>query len=56
MEVVTDVWNKQLQTADKGGPPALGLGKVLTTPHCKELACYRMLHRALEMDTLFGMT
>jgi len=25
--------NKQSWTADKGGPPAWGLGKSLTTPH-----------------------
>jgi len=27
--------NKQSRTADGGGPPAWGLGEVLTTPLCK---------------------
>jgi ABC-type Fe3+ transport system permease subunit len=35
-----------LQTAVKGGTPAWGLGEGLTTPHCKEPACYKILHRA----------
>jgi len=28
--------NKQSRTADKGGPPAWGLGEVLTAPHRKK--------------------
>jgi len=28
-----NIFNKQSQTADKGGPPTLGSGELLTTPH-----------------------
>jgi len=31
--VAANILNKQSRTADKGGPPALGLGVGLTTPH-----------------------
>ena len=27
----------------RGGPPAWGLGEVLTTPHRKNIFCYEML-------------
>jgi len=27
----------------KSGPPAWGLGKGITTPHCKQPTCYKML-------------
>jgi hypothetical protein len=30
------VLSKQLRRADKGGPPTLGLGEVLTTPYYKK--------------------
>jgi hypothetical protein len=30
----------------RGGPPAWGLGEVLTTPHRKKLPCYETLYRA----------
>jgi hypothetical protein len=36
----------------KAGPPAWELGEGLTTPHCKNLACYKMLHRASEWNNL----
>jgi hypothetical protein len=36
------------------GPPAWGLGKGLTTPHCEKPACYEMLHRALETGSYEG--
>ena len=38
--VAANILNKKLQTADIGGPPAWGLGEVLTTPHCKNASCY----------------
>jgi len=34
--VVADTLNKKSQTADKGSPPALGLGRGLTTHHHKK--------------------
>ena len=33
------IFNKQSRTADKGGPPAWGLGEVLTTHHRKNVSC-----------------
>ena len=33
--VAANKLNKQSRTADEGGPPAWGLGEVLTTPPCK---------------------
>ena len=33
--VAANKLNKQLRTADEGGPPAWGLGEVLTTPPVK---------------------
>jgi len=38
--VATNTLNKESQTADNGGPPAWGLGKVLTTPHRKNTSWY----------------
>ena len=35
-----NILNKQSQTGDKGGPPAWGLGEVLTTPHHKNVSCF----------------
>jgi hypothetical protein len=33
------------------GPPAWGLGKGLTSPHLKRMACYDILHKALVSDS-----
>jgi hypothetical protein len=41
--VVANLWNKQSRTAEKGGPPAWGLGEEQIT-HRKKPACYEMLH------------
>ena len=38
--VAANISNKQSWTADRCGPPAWGLGKVLTTPHHKNVSCY----------------
>ena len=35
--VTANILNKQLRTADRGGPPARWLGEVLTTPHLKKI-------------------
>jgi len=38
--VIANILNKELQTANNGGPPAWGLGEMLTTPHRKNASCY----------------
>ena len=35
-----NIFKKQSQTADKGSPPALGSGEVLTTPPRQNISCY----------------
>jgi hypothetical protein len=45
-----------LRQLTMGDLPAKGLGEGLTTYHYKEPVCYEMLHRALNLDLLFGMT
>ena len=40
--VAANILNKQSRTADNGGPPALGLGEVLTTPHRGNLYSYEI--------------
>jgi hypothetical protein len=49
-----NILNKQSRAADKGGPPAWGLGVGLTTPHRKKQACYETKHEASELDGLHG--
>jgi hypothetical protein len=41
--VVANVLHKQLQIPNKGGSPASGLGKGLTTSHCKKNSLFEML-------------
>ena len=48
--VATNILKNQSQTLAKGGPPAWGLGEVLTTPHHKNISCYKLFTRALDMD------
>ena len=36
-----NILNKQSQTTDKGWSSSLGLDEVLTTPHHKNLPCYK---------------
>ena len=43
--VAANILNKQSRTADEGGPPALGLGEVLTTPP-REKILLRNIHKA----------
>jgi len=38
--VAANMFNKQSRTANKGGPPALESGEVLTTPRRKNVSCY----------------
>jgi hypothetical protein len=38
-----NVLNKQTQIADKGGPPAWGLDRGLTTARSKIFTCYEMV-------------
>jgi hypothetical protein len=44
------------QEGARGDPSAWGLGKGLTTPHHEKPACYKMLHKASELDRFFGTT
>ena len=37
--VAANILNKQSQKPIWGGPPAWGLGEVLTTPHRKNVSC-----------------
>jgi hypothetical protein len=48
--VVASTLNRQSRTADKGGPPALGLGEVLTTPYLTNLPCYERDTCASDLD------
>jgi hypothetical protein len=48
-------WIIIYRQAARDGPPALGLGMVLTTPLCKkEAACYEPFNRALDLGEFFG--
>ena len=40
--VAANILNKQSRTANKGCPPAWGLGKVPTTPQGKNVSCYKI--------------
>ena len=42
--VVANILNMQWWTADKGWSSSLGLGGVLTTPHCKKVILLRNVH------------
>jgi hypothetical protein len=53
--VAANILNKQWRTADRGGPPAWGLGGGLTTPH-KNFNCYEIYHRASGQHGFFGKT
>jgi hypothetical protein len=43
--VTANVSNKQSRTADEGWYSSVGMEERLTTRHCKNPACYEMLHR-----------
>jgi hypothetical protein len=50
--VAANIFNKQSRTAEMGGPPAWGLGEVLTTAHRKNVSCYEMFtQKASDLDT-----
>jgi hypothetical protein len=53
-KVAANIFNKQLQTADRGGPPVLGLGMGLTTPHSKKQDSYKMSQKASDLNRFFG--
>ena len=39
--VAANILNKESHAADNGGPPAWGLGEVLTTSNCNNASCYK---------------
>jgi len=55
-EVAANILNKQSRKPTVGGPPALGLGKVLTTPYRQILTCYGIFHKISDLDCSFGTT
>jgi hypothetical protein len=48
--VAANIFNKQLQTADKGWSSILGVGRGARTPHLKSVTCYEMFESASELD------
>ena len=52
--VATNILNKQSRTTDKGSSSSLGLGDVLTTPHCKNVSCYELFACIILRKTIFG--
>jgi len=48
--VAADILNKQWRSADRGGPPAWGLGKMVITSHHKNRPCYETDTRASGLD------
>jgi len=49
-----NVLNNQSQTAERGGPPAEGLGKVLTTLQHKSIPCCKLFTSPSDLDGSFG--
>jgi len=49
--ITKNLFNQQSRTT-KGLFSSLGVGRGLTAPHRKQLACYKMLHRASDLDSL----
>ena len=49
-KAAANVLNKHSQTAERVGPPAEGLGKVLTTPHCKSMPCCELFTSPSDLD------
>ena len=48
-KVDANIMNKQSRTG--GGPPAWGLGEVLTTSPCYNVFCYKIFtHKASDLD------
>ena len=47
-------WKSSRGQPTRGGPPALGLGEVLTTLHRKNISCYKMFtQKASDLDWYF---
>jgi hypothetical protein len=53
--VTVNILNKQSWTTDKRWSSSIGFGKGVTISHCKMLACYEMLCRALDLWALVNM-
>jgi hypothetical protein len=50
--VAANVLNKQLRTADRGGPPAWELGVGQTTPHHKKISLLRNVKKGLGLGRI----
>jgi len=49
--VAANILNKSPGQPTRGGPPAWGMGKLLTTPHHKNVSCYKMFtKKATDLD------
>ena len=48
--VAANIVNKSCGQPTRGGPPAWGLGELLTTPHRKNWPCYEMGTCASDLD------
>jgi hypothetical protein len=56
MEVSCKYTRKAVRRLTRGSPPVSGFGMVLTIPHHKRPARYKMLHKALDSERFFGTT
>jgi len=53
-KAAANILNKMSQTAERGGPPAERLGKVLTTLHHKSIPCCKLFTSPSDLDGSFG--
>ena len=52
--VAANILNKQLRTADRGLSYSLGLDEVVTTPHHKNVSCYKPLTKRVADTCAYG--
>ena len=49
-------WIRSRGQPTRDGPPAWGLGEVLTTPHRRNISCYEQFTKASDLDWYCGAT